>query len=142
MYTVALDYRMPDQTLPRLGDAVTGGIPASRYESAYHAWRDPAMLALLPEDPTWEAVLFGRTETPTASAEARSSVLKEAAGHGILRADGAEGQAAAVLTFGPFGGFHGHFDKLSFAYFAMGRELGYDPGRSASQASTTAGARC
>ena len=134
MYTVALDYRMPDQTLPRLGDAVTGGIQVSRYESAHHAWRDPAMLALLPQDPTWDSVLYGRTEIPVASPEARSSLLKQAAGHGILRADGPEGPASAVLTFGPFGGFHGHFDKLSFVFFAMGRELGYDPGRSASQA--------
>ena len=48
--------------------------------------------------------------------------------------DGPEGTASAVLTYGPFGGGHGHFDKLSFVYFAMGEEQGYDPGRSRSQA--------
>ncbi len=38
------------------------------------------------------------------------------------------------MTFGPYGGFHGHFDKLSFVLFAFGKELGVDPGRAASQA--------
>ncbi|MBM3211752.1 hypothetical protein FJZ33_06015 [Candidatus Poribacteria bacterium] len=51
-----------------------------------------------------------------------------------IRADGKKGRSSAVLTFGPFGGFHGHFDKLSFVYFGMGKELGYDPGRALSQA--------
>jgi hypothetical protein len=39
-----------------------------------------------------------------------------------------------VLTFGPYGGFHGHFDKLSFVFFGHGEELGVDPGRARSQA--------
>jgi hypothetical protein len=38
------------------------------------------------------------------------------------------------MTFGPYGGFHGHFDKLSFVFFGYGQEFGVDPGRKASQA--------
>jgi hypothetical protein len=38
------------------------------------------------------------------------------------------------MTFGPYGGFHGHYDKLSFVFFGHGCELGVDPGRAASQA--------
>ncbi|MFH1571780.1 MAG: alginate lyase family protein, partial [Gemmatimonadota bacterium] len=132
MYTVALDYRMPDGTLPRLGDATTGGIPGGRYEAAYHRWPEPSLLAVLPEAPTWDSILYGRTASPAGGAAPATSALKPGAGHGILRATGPEGASAAVLTFGPFGGFHGHFDKLSFAYFALDRELGYDPGRARS----------
>ena len=132
MYTVAMDYRMADGTLPRFGDATTTGIPGRLYESAYHQWKDPMFLSVLPEPPTWDSILYGRTEKPEAAGQDMNpkSALKSGAGHAILQTDG----SSAVLTFGPFGGFHGHFDKLSFVYFGLGRELGYDPGRSRSQA--------
>ena len=130
MFTVALDYRMADGTLPRFGDATTTRIPGGRYEAAYHRWQEPALLALLPEGPTWESVLYGRTNKPAREPDEPRSSLHAAAGHAILRA----GTSTAAFTFGPFGGFHGHFDKLSFVYFAGGIELGYDPGRARSQA--------
>jgi hypothetical protein len=41
---------------------------------------------------------------------------------------------SALLTFAPFGGFHDHFDRLSFVWHAFGRERGVDPGRARSQA--------
>jgi hypothetical protein len=136
MYTVAADYLMPDGTLPRFGDATTTGIPRERYESAYRQWREPALMALLPDGPTWESVLLGRTERSEASVDTATaaSVLQAGAGHAILRGRGPKGTSAAVMTFGPFGGFHGHFDKLSFVYYGLGQELGYDPGRARSQA--------
>ena len=130
MYTVALDYRMADGTLPRFGDATTTRIPGGSYEAAYHHWREPGFLALLPKPPTWESVLYGRTEKPVPAPGASKSRLMTGAGHAIMRA----GSATAAFTFGPFGGFHGHFDKLSFVYFSGGKELGYDPGRARSQA--------
>ncbi len=135
MYTVAMDYVMGDGTLPRFGDALTTGTQGHRYETAYSYWKDPAFLAVLPEGPTWDSILLGRDQTPSGIRTSRQeSELKEGAGHAILRVNGDGGASSAVLTFGPFGGFHGHFDKLSFVYFAMGKELGYDPGRARSQA--------
>jgi len=136
MYTVAMDYLMVDGTLPRFGDATTSRVRGSRYESAYHRWKDPAFLPLLPEPPTWSSVMYGRRESPESVNVDRElkSVLKGGAGHAILRADGPEGASSAAMTFGPFGGFHGHFDKLAFVYYGMGRELAYDPGRARSQA--------
>jgi hypothetical protein len=135
MYTVAMDYVMADGTLPRFGDAVTTGTQGRRYESAYNYWKDDAFLAVLPEGPSWDSIMFGREEASASVArDGVGSLLLEGAGHAILRVSGDKGPASAVLTFGPFGGFHGHFDKLSFVYFALGHELGYDPGRARSQA--------
>lgn len=136
LYTVALDYQMIDGTLPRFADATTIKIPGQRYETAYHQWQDPAFLTVLPTEPTWESVLYGRQTGKGEMADIGhfKSVLKEGAGHAILRINGHEGPSSAVLTYGPFGGGHGHFDKLSFVYFALGHEQGYDPGRARSQA--------
>ena len=130
MFTIALQYRMADGTLPRFGDATTTRIPGGLYEAAYHRWRDPRFLALLPELPTWDSILYGRTDNSTQGPGTFPSALEPGAGHAILRA----GTSTAAFTFGPFGGFHGHFDKLSFVYFSQGQELGYDPGRALSQA--------
>ncbi|MBD3183508.1 hypothetical protein GF312_14530 [Candidatus Poribacteria bacterium] len=136
MYTVAMDYQMADGTLPRFGDATTTGIPGRLYEAAYNHWNEPVFLSVLPEPPTWDSILYGRTENPdsAASKPQLTSTLKEGAGHAILQSNGDKGRSSAVMTFGPFGGFHGHFDKLSFVYFGMDMELGYDPGRARSQA--------
>ena len=135
MYTVAMDYVMADGTLPRFGDATTTGTQGHRYETAYNYWKDDAFLAVLPDEPTWDSIMLGREAVPSDVATiAAGSQLKEGAGHAILRVSGEKGSASAVLTFGPFGGFHGHFDKLSFVYFALGQELGYDAGRARSQA--------
>jgi oligo-alginate lyase len=130
MFEVALDYRMADGTLPRFGDATTTRIPGGLYEAAYHHWHEPNFLALLPEAPTWDSLLYGRKEKPARNFGGLQSSLKVGAGHALLRA----GNSTAAFTFGPFGGFHGHFDKLSFVYFSQGQELGFDPGRARSQA--------
>jgi oligo-alginate lyase len=136
MYTVAMDYQMVDGTLPRFGDATTTRIPGRFYESAYHQWKDPFFLSILPKQPTWDSILYGRTDEPETAKQVTKpqNMLKSGAGHAILQSDGEKGRSSAVVTFGPFGGFHGHFDKLSFVYFGLGRELGYDPGRALSQA--------
>lgn len=136
MYTVAMDYQMADGTLPRFGDATTTRIPGWLYELAYHQWKDPLFLSVLPKQPTWDSTLYGRTEEPESAGQFIKpiSMLKSGSGHAILQTDGEKGRSSAVLTFGPFGGFHGHFDKLSFVYFGLGRELGYDSGRARSQA--------
>jgi len=136
MFTLAGRYAMADGSLPRFGDDVrsSAGMAANLMECAYHAYRDPGIGELLPEQPVWETVLLGRgragqrKRTPPQGSE-----VFPGAGHAILRTRGKAGLTAA-MTFGPYGGFHGHFDKLSFVFFGCGKELGVDPGRAASQA--------
>ncbi|MGB9594785.1 MAG: heparinase II/III domain-containing protein, partial [Candidatus Poribacteria bacterium] len=136
MYMVAMDYQMADGTLPRFGDSITMRIPGGAYESAYHIWKEPLFLSVLPQSPTWDSILYGRKEFKKDSQKEIEfkSKLKEGAGYAVLQSNGEKRRSSAVLVFSPFGGFHGHFDKLSFVYYAMNKELGYDPGRAVSQA--------
>ncbi len=135
MYSLAPQYLMSDGTLPRFGDALTTPL-RSRGEQLEAAWavlRRPDIGRALPRKLTWSGVMRGRfVSVPRNDVELRSTVIK-GAGHAILRNSG-DSRLSAALTFGPFGGFHGHFDKLSFVFFAHGEELGLDPGRSRSQA--------
>jgi len=136
MFTLPIRCAMADGSLPRFGDDVQTTVARiSHYaEPAWHACRMAALAALLPKGPTWESILLGRDAgaAPPAPSVTGSEVFR-GAGHAILRTSGPAGLTAAV-TFGPYGGFHGHFDKLSFVFFGHGRELGVDPGRARSQA--------
>jgi len=135
MFTLPVYYTMADGRLPRFGDDVNSSVRnVSRlFEPAYHAYKDPQILALLSDRPNFENVLLGRSVTVTAELTAPESVVFEGAGHAILRTHGPAGLTAA-MTFGPYGGFHGHYDKLSFVFFGYEKELGVDPGRARSQA--------
>jgi hypothetical protein len=135
MYTLPVRYTMADGSLPRFGDDVntSASYSSNLLEAAYNALKDPAMGELMPSGPTWQSVMFGRTPAPHDRPRIEGSEVFPGAGHAILRTRGEAGLSAAV-TFGPYGGFHGHFDKLSFVFFGFGRELGVDPGRAASQA--------
>jgi oligo-alginate lyase len=121
--------------LPRFGDDVSSSARrvGRPFEAAYHAYQDPQILALLGERINFESLLLGRTAQATAQPPALESMVFEDAGHAILRSKGDAGLTAA-LTFGPYGGFHGHLDKLSFVFYGFGKELGVDPGRARSQA--------
>jgi hypothetical protein len=77
--------------------------------------------------------LLGRTIGKSSAIPPVPSRVYYSAGHAIARTGGPK-ELTSALTFGPYGGFHGHFDKLSFVLFAYGQELGVDPGRARSQA--------
>ncbi len=134
MASLPARYTMADGSLPRLGDDVdsTPQRASRALETVYAATGDQRLLTVLPRTTSWESVASGRD--PTAAAPTATALLGNelfaAAGHALLRV----GDDSALLTFAPFGGFHGHFDKLSFVWYAGGRERGVDPGRAASQA--------
>jgi len=135
MFTLPAQYAMVRDKLPRFGDDVNSSLNAggSSWEAPYHAYRDAAILPLLSRTPSLESILLGRRIQRRSAAVLLVSKVFTGAGHAILRTHG-KGALAAAMTFGPYGGFHGHFDKLSFVFYGHGQELGYDPGRAASQA--------
>lgn len=135
MFTLPAAFTMADGSLPRFGDDTQSsatGLPGLM-EPSYYAYHDPAILALLSDKPSWESLLYGREPTALAMPEALASKIFPISGYAVLRAHGPAAMTAA-LTFSPFGGFHSHFDKLSFVCYAFGRELAVDPGRALSQA--------
>jgi hypothetical protein len=135
MFTLPIYYTMSNGMLPRFGDDVNSSVKriGRLLEPAYHAYKDPQMLPLLGDRRNFEAVRLGRTIQSKADSPKLQSMVFEDAGHAILRTH-AEAELTAAMTFGPYGGFHGHYDKLSFVYFGFGKELGVDPGRARSQA--------
>jgi len=137
MFTLPVHYSMSDGSLPRFGDDVKSSARQGQMqmEAAWHAYKDLAILALLDrEADNFNAILHGRKATKHAPPmPSLQSEVFASAGHAILRTNGPATLSAAI-TFGPYGGFHGHFDKLSFVFFGHGRELGVDPGRAKSQA--------
>lgn len=135
MFLLPVEYAMPDGSLPRFGDDVNTrvGRGLRMLEYAYPAYNDPAMAPYLPTRPSWESIQFGREVSERPEPPPQASKVFPGTGHAVLRTHGEAGLAAA-LTFGPYGGFHGHFDKLSFVFFGYGQELGLDPGRARSQA--------
>jgi hypothetical protein len=135
MFTLSASYAMADGSLPRFGDDVSTRAFGqwNLNECAYAAYGDRTLVPMLSDKPIWQSVMFGRRAGMASPPVQRGSELFRGAGHAILRTRGEAGLTAA-LTFGPYGGFHGHLDKLSFVFFGIGRELGVDPGRAASQA--------
>lgn len=146
MVTLPVRYAMPDGSLPRFGDDVQTTVAgAARFLEVLHRVApDPAWRSFLSGRPTWDSVLHGRKAGQAGPTPSVGSEVFPGAGHAILRARGegpgkgrGEGQGkgiVAAITFGPYGGFHGHLDKLSFVLFGRGSELGVDPGRARSQA--------
>jgi len=133
MLLLPMRYAMPDGSLPRFGDAVSTrpGRP-HLFDAAYSALGDPRLCAGTSSSPTWSSVVYGRRSAARDTEEPGGEVF-QSAGHAILRSTG-EKRLTTAITFGQPGGFHGHFDKLSFVFFGYGRELGVDPGRAKSQA--------
>ena len=135
MFTLPMRYTMPDGSLPRFGDAVgaSSGVTPADLEAAYHTMKDDRLLPSMTRGPTLQSVMYGRDASKRVEPAPLGSEVFPGAGHALLRSSGGA-KLAAAITFGPYGGFHGHFDKLSFVLYGQGRELGVDPGRAASQA--------
>ncbi|MBI5852742.1 MAG: alginate lyase family protein [Planctomycetes bacterium] len=128
-------YVMANGRLPRLGDDVDSSPQgaAASLEAALAATRDARLGVVLSAEPSFESIRFGRDPGQSVPEGVLRSEVLRASGHAILRRGGAA-RMSALVTFAPFGGFHDHFDRLSFVWFAFGEERGVDPGRAKSQA--------
>lgn len=143
MYVAPFLAATPDWRLPAFHDTarleMTPAKTAGDYEAA---------LALWPEDPlfSWwlsqtsrgneDAILTGlRPLAANPEAPRLASLVWPQAGWAILRSqtplrpqDGPMPSNYLALDFGPHGGWHGHYDKLSLVLWGHGRMLAEDPG--------------
>ncbi len=127
MLTAPLTMAMPDGSLPPFNDD-SGTTLTSRewlYEIGYNRYRDPAMLGVLRGTRDWRALLWGAENLASAPTQVLPSIALPQAGYAILRAGD---DRYLALDFGAHGGGHGHFDKLGYVAFGLGRELALDPG--------------
>lgn len=134
MFLAPLQMVEPDLNLPPFNDGPTyplaTGWNSWVYEAGYNHYRDPNMLIpISSQSRTWQALLWGVETLPNSSTTApKNSVLLPQAGYAVLRTS-SDDPLYIALDFGPHGGWHGHYDKLGYISFGLGKSLGTDPGQ-------------
>ncbi len=137
MFDAPLQCVFPDGTLPNFNDTGLGKLSsqARYYEIGYKIFHDPLYLTVLHDAPRGlDALLWGVAELPAGQTPVLASELLPHAGLATLRVRGSDHTVA--IKFGPHGGGHGHFDKLTFISYANGKHLAVDPGTQAYGAPT------
>lgn len=127
----------PDGTLPNFNDSgLTRLTGESRwYEIGYQLFHDARYLYLLSgHSRPLEGLLWGAPSLPEGKSIELASELLPVAGVATLRVKGSDHTVA--VKFGPHGGGHGHYDKLTFISYANGAHLAADPGTQAYGAKT------
>jgi hypothetical protein len=127
----------PDGTLPNFNDSgiVRLAGSARHYDVGYRLFKDPRHLAVVRGSKrSLDSVMWGAPSLAASESPKLGSELLPAAGIATLRVR--ESDHTLAIKFGPHGGGHGHFDKLSFVSFANGKHLAADPGTQAYAAKT------
>jgi len=139
MFEAPLVSVFPDGTLPNFNDSGYTSLTAEArwYDVGYRMFGDPRYLAVAAKgERTLEGLLWGAESLASqAPAELLSALLPDA-GIATLRVRGSDHTLA--VKFGPHGGGHGHYDKLTFVSYANGARLAADPGTQAYAAKTHA----
>ncbi len=129
MFEAPLKFALPDWSLAPFNDSRSVSILGYDrfYEVAWRRYDDPLFAALLGRAARpREALLWGAESLPRTPPPALESEVFTASGNALLRAPGSDHVIA--FKFGPHGGWHGHYDKLSFVSFARGGTMAVDPG--------------
>ena len=125
MWNAPLQMAMPNLALPAFND--DGGTSIARqwmYEIAYQRYRNPGFAVPINPSRDWHGLLWGADTLPQANAPLTQSVWLPQAGYAVMRG----GDNYLAFKFGPFGGWHAHFDQLGYVASAFNRVLGLDPG--------------
>ncbi|MEK6795634.1 MAG: heparinase II/III family protein [Spirochaetota bacterium] len=134
LFTSSIYSATPSWTLPQFGDdkkpiSIFG--KRSFYEVAYARYRDDVFAWVLSRSgrggiASLATGVFG-VNAPIAMPDLSSALFPDA-GIAALRTGMTADDPYIGFKFGPHGGFHGHFDKLSVVSHALGEMLAPDPG--------------
>ncbi len=129
----------PDGTLPNFNDSGYTNVASESayYDIGYRLFGDARYLTVTKGAARGlESLLWGAEQLSSGTAAPLGSELMEADGVAILRVKGSDHTVA--VKFGPHGGGHGHYDKLTFISYANGARQAADPGTQAYGAKTHA----
>ena len=132
MYTAPVQFAPPDLVLPSFNDSGSVDLRRSaswRMEAAYKAYGDPLYaVPLVGETRREQALFWGAEALPEEAIGVEESLLFPDSGYAVVRG-GREGDPwYLALDYGTHGGWHGHYDKLGYVFFARGELLALDPG--------------
>jgi len=122
----------PDGTLPNFNDSGLTRLAgmAHYYDIGFRLFGDRRYLGVARgAERGLEAWLWGAASIAEGEAPPLGSAVLPEAGVATLRAAGSDSTVA--VKFGPHGGGHGHYDKLTFNSFAGGAQQAADPGTQA-----------
>jgi len=122
----------PDGTLPNFNDSGLTKLAGDSlyYDIGYRVFGDARYAVVLNGNRHGlESLLWGAEKLPSGSQASLASALLPASGMATLRVKGSDHTVA--VKFGPHGGGHGHYDKLSLVSYANGAHLAADPGTQA-----------
>lgn len=129
MFAAPVLLAMPDGKLPAFNDSDASSAAGNPdYELGLARFGDPLLAEPLRgrARESVQAMLYGVDPLPEVPEESAGSQNFPSSGYAILRS----ASTWLCMKYGPHGGGHGHYDKLSFVLYANGKILANDPGNS------------
>jgi len=130
MFEAPIALAMPNMKLPAFNDSRETGLNANLYELAYARYQDPVFVRALAGSKRTEefALWFGVDTLPQPEKSALQSHNDPSGGYGVLQRGTGQQATWLCLKYGPHGGGHGHYDKLTFVLYAGGQTICPDAG--------------
>lgn len=130
MFTFPIYFSEPDGKLPPFNDSGVVNIREQKglYEFAYK-WTNMEIMTLPLDESSrpYEALFWGSEKILKSGSFTQQSLLFQDSGYIIARTNSGNPNYLAA-DFGPHGGWHGHYDKLGFVFYALGKEIAVDAG--------------
>ena len=111
----------PTGEIPAINDSHRGLFPASILRDGARLFRKPQAYAVLRN-------LFGETGAESGPLPGYTSRHMPASGFSVMRTEWTPEALYLTVNYGPYAGFHTHFDMLDFEIYAYGKPLAIDAG--------------